>query len=153
MAKSVKLKLTLSDSTIIESNTFTIPDGPTGPAGVNGLEALVYKTLTLIGNDPIVGRGFTLNVQDFNRTPMVGEYLEISGYTYSKAKTFLISGHISAKVDDNNYTFTYDEFVDITGEQGPVGPAGKDGAKGETGATGQTGPAGPYPTTCEVVEV
>lgn len=85
-----------------------------------------------------------MNVQDFNRTPMVGEYLEISGYTYSKAKTFLISGHISAKVDDNNYTFTYDEFVDITG---------KDGAKGETGATGQTGPAGPYPTMCEVVEV
>lgn len=33
MPKSVKLKLTLSDSTIVESNTFTIPDGPTGPAG------------------------------------------------------------------------------------------------------------------------
>ena len=150
MPKSVKLKLTLSDSTIVESNTFTIPDGP---AGVNGLEALVYKKLTLIGNDPIVGRGLVLGVQEFNRTPIVGEYLEISGYTFSKAKTFLISGHISAKVDDNNYTFTYDEFVDITGKQGPVGPVGKDGAKGETGATGQTGPAGPYPTTCEVVEV
>lgn len=126
MAKSVKLKLTLSDSTIVESNTFTIPDG------VNGLEALVYKKLTLIENDPIVGKGLNLNVQDFNRTPMVGEYLEISGYTHSKAKTFLISGHISAKVDDNNYTFTYDEFVDITGA------AGKDGTT---------------ITTCEVVGV
>ena len=36
MPKSVKLKLTLSDSTIIESNTFTIPDGPAGPAGPAG---------------------------------------------------------------------------------------------------------------------
>ena len=37
MPKSVKLKLTLSDSTIVESNTFTIPDGPTGPAGAPGV--------------------------------------------------------------------------------------------------------------------
>ena len=83
------------------SNTFTIPDGPTGPAGVNGLEALVYKKLTLIGNDPIVGRGLILSVQDFNRTPMVGEYLEISGYTYSKAKTCLL--YTSA----DDYRFSY----------------------------------------------
>lgn len=138
MPKSVKLKLTLSDSTIVESNTFTIPDGP---AGTNGLESLVYKKLTLIGNDPVVGKGLNLNVSDFNRTPIVGEYLQIMGYTYSKAKTYLISGHISGKVDENNYTFTYDEFVDITGKtgvQGETGPAGKDG---------------PTITTCEVVEM
>lgn len=153
MPKSVKLKLTLSDSTIVESNTFTIPDGPTGPAGVNGLEALVYKKLTLIGNDPIVGRGLNLGVSDFNRTPIVGEYLQISGYTYSKAKTYLISGHISNKVDENTYTFTYDEFVDITGKQGPVGPAGKDGAPGAQGAPGAAGKDGATISTCEVVEV
>lgn len=135
MPKSVKLKLTLSDSTIVESNTFTIPDGPAGPAGTNGLEALVYKKLTLIGDDPVVGKGLNLNVSDFNRTPIVGEYLQISGYTYSKAKTYLISGHISGKVDENTYTFTYDEFVDITG---------KDGTNGKDGAT---------ISTCEVVEV
>lgn len=137
MPKSVKLKLTLSDSTIVESNTFTIPDGP---AGTNGLESLVYKILTLIGGDPVVGKGLNLNVSDFNRTPIVGEYLQISGYTYSKAKTYLISGHISGKVDENTYTFTYDEFVDITGK---TGPAGKDGTNGKNGAT---------ISTCEVVE-
>lgn len=141
MPKSVKLKLTLSDSTIVESNTFTIPDGPTGPAGTNGLESLVYKKLTLIGGDPVVGKGFNLNVSDFNRTPIVGEYLQISGYTYSKAKTYLISGHISAKVDENTYTFKYDEFVDITG---------KTGAQGDTGLAGKDGAT---ITTCEVVEV
>lgn len=132
MPKSVKLKLTLSDSTVVESNSFIIPDGPTGPAGTNGLESLVYKQLTLIGNDPVVGKGLNLSVSDFNRTPIVGEYLQISGYTYSKAKTYLISGHISGKIDENTYTFTYDEFVDITGA------AGKDGTT---------------ITTCEVVEV
>lgn len=135
MPKSVKLKLTLSDSTIVESNTFTIPDGP---AGTNGLESLVYKKLTLIGDDPVVGKGFNLGVSDFNRTPIVGEYLQISGYTYRNAKTYLISGHISGKVDENTYTFKYDEFVDITG------PAGKDGTNGKDGAT---------ISTCEVVEV
>lgn len=135
MPKSVKLKLTLSDSTIVESNAFTIPDGP---AGANGLESLVYKRLTLIGDDPVVGRGLNLDVSDFNRTPIVGEYLQISGYTYSKAKTYLISGHISGKVDENNYTFTYDEFVDITGKAGNSGTNGKDGAT---------------ISTCEVVEV
>lgn len=135
MPKSVKLKLTLSDSTIVESNTFTIPDGA---AGTNGLESLVYKTLTLIGSDPFVGKGLNLHVSDFNRTPIVGEYLQISGYTYNKAKTYLISGHISGKVDENTYTFTYDEFVDISGKQGAPGAAGKDGTT---------------ITTCEVVEV
>ena len=38
MPKSVKLKLTLSDSTIIESNTFTIPDGAQGPQGNPGAQ-------------------------------------------------------------------------------------------------------------------
>ena len=38
MPKSVKLKLTLSDSTIIESNTFTIPDRPEGPQGNPGAQ-------------------------------------------------------------------------------------------------------------------
>lgn len=144
MPKSVKLKLTLSDSTIVESNTFTIPDGP---AGTNGLESLVYKKLTLIGDDPVVGKGFNLDVSDFNRTPIVGEYLQISGYTYSKAKTYLISGHISGKVDENTYTFTYDEFVDITGAQGAPGAPGAQGAPGVAGKDGTT------ISTCEVVEV
>lgn len=34
--KSVKLKLTLSDGIIIESNAFTLPQGPVGPAGKDG---------------------------------------------------------------------------------------------------------------------
>lgn len=34
--KSVKLKLTLSDGRIIESNAFTLPQGPVGPAGKDG---------------------------------------------------------------------------------------------------------------------
>lgn len=34
--KSIKLKLTLSDGRIIESNAFTLPQGPVGPAGKDG---------------------------------------------------------------------------------------------------------------------
>lgn len=34
--KNIKLKLTLSDGRIIESNAFTLPQGPVGPAGKDG---------------------------------------------------------------------------------------------------------------------
>lgn len=36
MPKNVKLKLTLSDSAIVESNTFSIPDGAKGETGATG---------------------------------------------------------------------------------------------------------------------
>lgn len=47
--KSVKLKLTLSDGRIIESNAFTLPQGPVGPAGPATLPNYVsFETPTSI---------------------------------------------------------------------------------------------------------
>ena len=47
--KSVKLKLTLSDGRIIESNAFTLPQGPVGPAGLATLPNYVsFETPTSI---------------------------------------------------------------------------------------------------------
>lgn len=47
--KSVKLKLTLSDGRIIESNAFTLPQGPAGPAGPATLPNYVsFETPTSI---------------------------------------------------------------------------------------------------------
>ena len=46
MPKSVKLKLTLSDSTIVESNAFTIPDGPQGSPGAAGAPGVGFYYTT-----------------------------------------------------------------------------------------------------------
>lgn len=72
MPKSVKLKLTLSDSTIVESNAFTIPDGPAGPAGANGKEYLMYNKV-LIGEIPALNRSYICDPTNFNRTPVANE--------------------------------------------------------------------------------
>lgn len=72
MAKSVKLKLTLSDSTIVESNTFTIPDGPTGPSGADGKEYLMYNKV-LIGEIPAPNKSYICDPVNFNRTPVANE--------------------------------------------------------------------------------
>lgn len=48
MPKSVKIKLTLSDSTIVESNVFTIPDGPQGSPGEAGKDGATISTCEVV---------------------------------------------------------------------------------------------------------
>lgn len=148
MPKNVKLKLTLSDSTIVESNAFSIPDGPAGPAGANGKEYLMYNKV-LVGEIPALSKSYICDPTNFNRTPVANEtFFMIVQNIDEGTRSFMCT---MTYVNANSSTCL--SFAEITGAQGATGPAGKDGAKGETGATGQTGPAGPYPTTCEVVEV
>lgn len=127
MPKSVKLKLTLSDSTIVESNAFTIPDGPQGSPGAPGV-GFYYTTdsstgtsgiSTLLSN--IMPSGVKEGDFLVNAVGKVAEVTEISG---------------------NNVSAQY--RTSIKGEKGDTGPAGSPGAAGKDGAT---------ISTCEVVEV
>lgn len=130
MPKSVKLKLTLSDSTIVESNAFTIPDGPTGPAGANGKEYLMYNKV-LIGEIPALNKSYICDPVNFNRTPVANEtFFMIVQNIDTGTRSFMCT---MKYVTTSSSTCL--SFAEITGAQGP------------------TGPAGPYPTTCEVVEV
>ena len=139
MPKNVKLKLTLSDSTIVESNTFTLPDGPTGPAGANGKEYLMYNKV-LIGEIPALNKSYICDPTNFNRTPVANEtFFMIIQNIDDGTRSFMCTMNY---VNGNSSTCL--SFAEITGTQGTTGPAGKNGA---------TGPAGPYPTTCEVIEV
>lgn len=133
MPKNVKLKLTLSDSSIVESNTFTIPDGPTGPAGSPGAQGtpgvgFYYTTdastgtsgiSTLLSN--IMPSGIKVNDFLVNAVGKVAQVTEISG---------------------NNVSAQYRSSI-----KGDTGPAGSPGAPGVAGKDGAT------ITTCEVVEV
>ena len=130
MPKSVKLKLTLSDSTIVESNTFTIPDGPTGPAGADGKEYLMYNKV-IIGEIPALNKSYICDLVNFNRTPVANEtFFMIVQNIDTGTRSFMCT---MKYVTTSSSTCL--SFAEITGAQGP------------------TGPAGPYPTTCEVVEV
>lgn len=130
MPKSVKLKLTLSDSTIVESNTFTIPDGPTGPAGTNGKEYLMYNKV-LIGEIPALNKSYICDPTNFNRTPVATEtFFMVIQNIDTRTRSFMCT---MKYVTANSSTCL--SFAEITGAQGA------------------TGRAGPYPTTCEVVEV
>lgn len=127
MPKSVKLKLTLSDSTIVESNAFTIPDGPQGSPGAAGV-GFYYTTDASTGTSGIstLLSGIMpsgVKEGDFlvNAVGKVAEVTEISG---------------------NNVIAQY--RTSIKGEKGDTGPAGSPGAAGKDGAT---------ISTCEVVEV
>lgn len=124
MSKSVKLKLTLSDSSIVESNTFTIPDGPQGSPGVGFYYTTDSSTgtsgiSTLLSN--IMPSGVKEGDFLVNAVGKVAEVTEISG---------------------NNVSAQY--RTSIKGEKGDTGPAGSPGAAGKDGAT---------ISTCEVVEV
>ena len=130
MPKNVKLKLTLSDSTIVESNTFSIPDGP---AGANGKEYLMYNKV-LIGEIPALSKSYICDLTNFNRTPVANEtFFMIIQNIDEGTRSFMCT---MKYVNANSSTCL--SFAEITGTQG---------------ATGKTGPAGPHPTTCEVVEV
>lgn len=145
MPKSVKLKLTLSDSTIVESNTFTIPDGPTGPAGK---EYLMYNKV-LIGEIPALNKSYICDLVNFNRTPVANEtFFMIVENIDTGTRSFMCT---MKYVTTSSSTCL--SFAEITGAQGPVGPAGKDGAPGAQGAPGAAGKDGATITTCEVVEV
>lgn len=104
MPKSVKLKLTLSDSTIVESNTFTIPDGSTGPAGAPGV-GFYYTTdsstgtsgiSTLLSN--IMPSGVKEGDFLVNAVGKVAEVTEISGNNVSAQYRTSIKGEKGATI-------------------------------------------------------
>ena len=130
MPKSVKLKLTLSDSTIVESNAFTIPDGPQGSPGAAGAP----------------GVGFYYTTDSSTGTSGISTLLSNIMPSGVKKGDFLVNavGKVAevTEISGNNVSAQY--RTSIKGEKGDTGPAGSPGAAGKDGAT---------ISTCEVVEV
>mgnify|MGYP000027053723 CR=1 FL=1 len=130
MPKNVKLKLTLSDSTIVESNTFTIPDGPTGPAGAAGAP----------------GVGFYYTTDSSTGTSGISTLLSNIMPSGIKEGDFLVNavGKVAEVTEISGNIVSAQYRTSIKGEKGDTGPAGSPGAAGKDGAT---------ISTCEVVEV
>lgn len=145
MPKSVKLKLTLSDSTIVESNTFTIPDGPQGPQGNPGAQGSP-------GAAGAPGVGFYYTTDSSTGTSGISTLLSNIMPSGVKEGDFLVNavGKVAevTEISGNNVSAQY--RTSIKGEKGDTGPAGSPGAQGAPGAAGKDGAT---ISTCEVVEV
>lgn len=142
MPKSVKLKLTLSDSTIVESNTFTIPDGPQGPQGNPGAQGAPGAT-------GAPGVGFYYTTDTSTGTSGISTLLSNIMPSGVKEGDFLVNavGKVAevTEISGNNVSAQYRTSI-----KGDTGPAGSPGAQGAPGAAGKDGAT---ITTCEVVEV
>lgn len=127
MPKSVKLKLTLSDSTIVESNAFTIPDGPQGSPGAPGV-------------------GFYYTTDSSTGTSGISTLLSNIMPSGVKEGDFLVNavGKVAEVTEISGNIVSAQYRTSIKGEKGDTGPAGSPGAAGKDGAT---------ISTCEVVEV
>ena len=98
--KSVKLKLTLSDGRIIESNAFTLPQGPVGPAGKDGTN----------GKDGVPGPATLPNYVSFKKPTSIsinssGSERTVTGVAEWEAAEAMESGEYHI-VDEEPLVFT-----------------------------------------------
>lgn len=108
-----KLKLTLSDSTIIESNEFTIPQGPIGPSGADGTPGApgpagengknyLYYTEQFGTSSDIPPETTIFNNSKFNRTPEVGDSFFIIVRTVANDSYWFVQYIVTAVSSNTN---------------------------------------------------
>lgn len=122
MGRKYELECTFSDGSSKSAGTFEVPDGE---------PALVYGAT--VPQIPSAGTNIALTVSGFNRTPVVGDIVNV--ICGSSAQSGIAIGKVTA-VDSTNATCNITSFVNTTGATGAQGP------KGDTGGTGPQGPAG-----------
>ena len=125
MGRKYQLNCSFSDGSTKSAGSFEIPDGE---------PALVYGAIVPQIPTPVVN--IALPVSGFNRTPVVGDVVNIVCGTNDRSGIAI--GKVTA-IDSTNATCNITSFVETTGEVGPTGPQGP---KGETGATGPQGEKG-----------
>ena len=128
MGRRYQLNCSFSDGSTKSAGSFEIPDGE---------PALVYGAVVPQIPSPVVN--IALPVSGFNRTPVVGDVVNI--ICGANDRSGIAIGKVTA-VDSTNATCNITSFVETTGQQGPKGDTGPQGEKGDTGATGQRGPQG-----------
>lgn len=112
----------------VRETTFTIEAGinTKGNDGANGLDALVYNSIWHETNSVQQGQTFALRKADFNRTPVVGDYivLFISTSQYALCKITDVTSAIS---------FAYANVEEVVDTKGATGGTGATGASGKNG--------------------
>lgn len=121
--------------------------GPTGPQGVRGIQGLTgLKALQITRNydkvyDQVGQEASTILLDDFNRTPVVGDVFMVPDAA-ANICTFEVTS-----VTDSNVGIKLRSYVSAKGDKGETGPTGATGAIGPMGPTGSQGIQGPIGET------
>ena len=129
MGRRYQLNCSFSDGSTKSAGSFEIPDGE---------PALVYGAVVPQIPSPVTN--IALPVSGFNRTPVVGDVVNI--VCGNNDRSGIAIGKITA-VDSTNATCNITSFVETTGETGPKGEKGDTGSQGPKGEKGDTGSQGP----------
>lgn len=97
MAQRYELKLTMDNGSQISAGTIDIPDGPTGPSGAPGEDALFCKKAYEANTEPTVDTTITQATSYFSRTPVVGDNVIIiaDGNAINEGKCWIMSCEVT----------------------------------------------------------
>ena len=119
--------------------------GATGPTGPTGLIALEYVGDRTSSTVPIIGQTFGTSDQNFNRTPVIGDYFfqAVRGVVNASVigRTWFCSCEITS-ISSGLYNYQVRSVAEITGATGAPGNNGATGPTGPMGPTGAQGPTG-----------
>ena len=120
----------------------TVP-GPAGPIGESGSDALVIDRIINSATIPNVGVTLTANIENFSRTPKIGDLFTPVIVDLSTNISYMCVCKVT-QISGQNVTYMIiSRSYQITGPQGAQGQAGTQGPQGTTGAQGPQGPQGP----------
>lgn len=114
-SKLYNVKTTLSNGTVIESGTIEVPQGE---PGTNGLDALEYSGNISIGVTPVPTLTNTINANNCNRTPIVGDKFILNWKNVTTGKSFLCGCTITQNIDSTNWSFRVDSVTETAGNNG-----------------------------------
>ena len=121
MAQRYELKLTMDNGSQISAGTIDIPDGPTGPSGAPGEDALFCKKAYEANTDPTVDTTITQATSYFSRTPVVGDNVIIiaDGNMINEGKCWIMSCEVT-NVDSTTTTLYINAIVATTVPSTPM---------------------------------
>lgn len=119
MAQQYELKLTMDNGLQISAGTIDIPDGPVGPSGAPGEDALFCKKAYEANTDPMVDTTITQATSYFSRTPIVGDnvIIIVKGNMDILGRSWITSCKVT-NVDSTMTTLSVQSVVETTGARG-----------------------------------
>lgn len=119
MAQRYELKLTLDNGSQVSAGTIDIPDGPTGPSGAPGEDALFCKNTYVTDTIPTIYQTITYKTTHFSRTPIVGDnvIIIVEGNMDILGRSWITSCEVT-NVDSTTTTLSVQSVVETTGARG-----------------------------------
>lgn len=93
--KVVKMQVILTNGTILDAGQFTVPEGPPGTNGKDGITPLMVTSTVIADTKPVNNVQTTIPVASFNRTPLAGEKAVVF-FIYSNNRYFIATVQVES---------------------------------------------------------